>query len=52
MDETTINPTRKRRPGACRPRVVTKPCGWGCGKRLTATEIRAHFTSCRKRPKQ
>jgi len=20
------------------------PCGWGCGKRLTASEIRAHFT--------
>jgi hypothetical protein len=35
-----------------RPRGVTMPCGWGCGKRLTASEIRAHFTSCRKRPKK
>ena len=31
-----------------RPRGVTMPCGWGCGKRLTASEIRAHFTSCPK----
>ena len=31
-----------------RPRSVTMPCGWGCGKRLTASEIRAHFTSCPK----
>jgi hypothetical protein len=31
---------------------VTMVCGWGCGERLTASEIRAHFTSCRKGPKK
>lgn len=34
-----------------RPRGVTMPCGWGCGKTLTAREMREHFTTCPKRPK-
>jgi hypothetical protein len=27
------------------------PCGWHCGMKLTATEIRQHFVLCQKRPK-
>lgn len=26
------------------------PCGWGCGKSLTASEMSEHFTSCPSRP--
>jgi len=25
------------------------PCGWGCGGALTASEMRTHFSTCRKR---
>lgn len=32
-----------------RPRGVTMPCGW-CSVQLTAREMRAHFTTCAKRP--
>jgi hypothetical protein len=31
---------------------VTMPCGWRCGKNLTCSEMRAHFTKCAKRPKK
>ncbi len=34
-----------------RPRGVTMPCGWKCGKQLTAREMRLHFTTCPNRPK-
>ncbi|HLJ13619.1 MAG TPA: hypothetical protein VKV15_03925 [Bryobacteraceae bacterium] len=52
-------PKPKRGPGAPtghpgwggRPRGITMPCGW-CGKALTASEMRAHFTSCAKRPEE
>ena len=40
---------RRKHPGG-RPRGVTMPCGWNCGKRLTAREMRVHFTECPKRP--
>lgn len=33
-----------------RPRGVTMPCGWGCGRELTAAEMRKHFTVCSSRP--
>lgn len=29
---------------------VTMPCGWKCGARLTATQMRQHFTDCPKKP--
>ena len=35
-----------------RPPGVTMPCGWGCGKTLTASQLREHFTTCPKRPKK
>lgn len=38
-----------KHPGG-RPAGPKMPCGW-CGKPLTATELRPHFTSCPKRPK-
>lgn len=38
-----------KHPGG-RPRGVTMPCGW-CGAKLTAREMREHFTTCPKRPK-
>jgi hypothetical protein len=28
------------------------PCGWRCGAKLTAREMREHFTTCPKRPKE
>lgn len=31
---------------------VTMPCGWGCGERLTARQIRAHFSACILRPRE
>ena len=34
-----------------RPRGVEMPCGWGCGARLTAVEMRKHFTDCPRRPR-
>ena len=48
----------KKRPGppkghagwGGRPRGVEMPCGWGCGAKLTAAEIRTHFTDCPNRP--
>jgi hypothetical protein len=49
-------PTKRRgrppgQPGAGgRPPGPTMPCGWGCGAKLTATEMRPHFTECPKRP--
>ena len=33
-----------------RPPGVAMPCGWGCGKSLTASEMREHFTTCPSRP--
>jgi len=39
----------KKHPGG-RPCGVTMPCGWGCGRRLTAREMREHFTTCPNRP--
>jgi hypothetical protein len=41
---------KPKHPGG-RPRGVTMPCGWRCGAKLTARDIRAHFTACPKRPK-
>ena len=38
-------------PGAGRPRGTEMPCGWGCGARLTAREIRKHFTICPNKPR-
>ena len=35
---------RGRPPG---PRML---CGWGCGAKLTASQIRGHFTKCSRRP--
>jgi hypothetical protein len=26
-------------------------CGWRCGAKLTASQMRTHFTKCIKRPK-
>lgn len=40
---------RKPKHAGGRPRGVTMPCGW-CGSKLTARELRAHFTDCPKRP--
>ena len=34
-----------------RPTGPSMPCGWGCGAMLTATQIREHFVTCRKRPR-
>lgn len=34
-----------------RPRGLEMPCGWGCGARLTISEIRGHFKTCALRPK-
>ena len=33
-----------------RPSGPRMPCSWGCGAKLSATEMRAHFTRCPKRP--
>ena len=33
-----------------RPSGPRMPCGWGCGAKLSATEMRGHFTRCPKRP--
>jgi hypothetical protein len=41
-------PSRVGRPS---PQASRCPAA-GCGKRLTPSEVRAHFTSCRKRPKK
>ncbi len=38
-----------KHPGG-RPPGVKMPCGWGCGRKLTAREMREHFTTCPKRP--
>jgi len=29
---------------------IRMPCGWECGSKLTAREMRKHFTDCPKRP--
>ena len=34
-----------------RPVGPKMPCGWGCGAKLTASEMREHFTRCPKHPK-
>ena len=34
-----------------RPAGPRMPCGWRCGAKLTASELRKHFTKCPKRPK-
>lgn len=51
-------PTRRQRRAAeqihnrgGRPNGPTMPCGWRCGARLTATEMRPHFTDCPRRPR-
>jgi hypothetical protein len=41
--------TSKPKPGG-RPPGVTMPCGWQCGRQLTASQMRAHFTDCPRRP--
>jgi hypothetical protein len=33
-----------------RPRGPRMKCGWGCGAQLTGRYMRAHFTTCPKRP--
>src|SRR5580698_1178476 len=33
-----------------RPPGPRMKCGWGCGTRLTASQMRAHFTVCPSRP--
>ena len=33
-----------------RPRGPRMPCGWNCGARLTAGELRKHFAGCPLRP--
>jgi hypothetical protein len=43
-------PTKGHSGRGGRPRGVEMPCGWKCGARLTAVEIRQHFTGCPKRP--
>ncbi len=35
-----------------RPSSPRMPCGWGCGAKLSATEMRGHFTRCPKRPRR
>jgi hypothetical protein len=35
---------------AKRPRTLRMKCGWGCGAQLTGRNMRAHFTTCPKRP--
>jgi hypothetical protein len=40
---------KAKNPGG-RPRGPLMPCGWKCGAKLTASEIREHFTTCPKRP--
>lgn len=34
-----------------RPPGWRMPCGWLCGSKLTASQIRGHFTECLKRPR-
>ena len=41
---------RKRPRHSGRPLGPAMPCGWKCGARLTAREMRAHFTNCPRRP--
>ena len=33
-----------------RPRGPLMPCGWGCSGEFTEHQMRAHFTTCPKRP--
>lgn len=45
-----------RKPGTSkikrgRPPGRRMPCGWRCGARLTASELRRHFTKCPRRPR-
>lgn len=40
----------KRAPG--RPNGPLMPCGWRCGAKLTAREMRLHFVSCPRKPGQ
>lgn len=35
-----------------RPRGAEMPCGWGCGMKVTAAEMREHFTRCPKKPEK
>lgn len=41
---------RRAKHAGGRPPGVAMPCGWGCGKSLTASEMREHFTTCPSRP--
>lgn len=41
---------RRAKHAGGRPPGVAMPCGWGCGKSLTASEMREHFTTCLSRP--
>jgi hypothetical protein len=43
LDPKAIN-LISRSPG---PRML---CGWGCGAKLTASQMRSHFTNCPRRP--
>jgi hypothetical protein len=42
-------PSKPNRGG--RPPWPRMPCGWHCGKQLTATEIWRHFGRCPQRPR-
>lgn len=42
---------RDHRHAGGRPSGPRMPCGWRCGAKLTASEMRRHFTDCPKRPK-
>ena len=37
---------------AGRPPGPRMPCGWCCGAQLACSEMRKHFTACRRRPKR
>ncbi len=43
---------KKQTKRAGRPEGVKVPCGWGCGKTFTTSEIRYHLVHCAKRPKK
>jgi hypothetical protein len=40
-------PTRKK---LGRPRKPAMPCGWGCGAKLLASQVVAHYQKCPNHP--
>ena len=50
MKKTKPGPAKGHPGWGGRPRGVEMSCSWGCGARLTAAEMRAHFTRCPRRP--